>query len=47
MLLGVPIIWNIIDAVTGADRALVPDSLIVPQPPADAGPEFRSVPYQK
>jgi len=38
-----PIVCNLIDAATGADLALTPDPLMIPLPPPDAGPEYRSL----
>ncbi len=39
----VPVVCNAIDIATGGDSVLSPDSIMLPLPPPDAGPDYRSV----
>ncbi len=41
--LAFPILGHLIDAATGSECELSPTSIVLPLPPADAGPEFRSI----
>ncbi|MFI5365572.1 MAG: hypothetical protein ACHQ4J_08115 [Candidatus Binatia bacterium] len=39
-----PVLCNLVDSAFGGDRTLVPSPLLMPLPPENAGPEFRSGP---
>jgi len=39
-----PLVANVIDSALGGDRELRPDALVIPFPPADAPPTYRSIP---